>query len=168
MKGGVARILTFGFLAFSALFFFLYQPLAHRADYEQALWTATTAQVDEQNKIIAVGPQVDAADSILQLRLQALRSKCAPTCNDVFATADEVAAVSRVAKQSGVAITTRTFNTDGSIDVITESSQGAALRFLDGLQRLPVPIRLTKTTFTADGRKVKMDLAGETVSGATL
>ena len=167
MKSGLGRVLAFAFLGFSIAFFVAYKPAAHRADYEQAVLASVTAQVDEQNRIIAVGPQVDSADAVLRKRLSQLRNKCGKQCSDVVATADEVGAVRRIAKQYGVNIGTRTFNTDGTVDIITESTQASALRFLDGLQGLPAPIRLTRTTFTADGRKVKMELAGQIVSGAT-
>lgn len=169
MKGGLGRALTFGFLAFSVLFFVVYQPAAHRADYQQAVLTSVSAQVNEQSRVLAIGPQVDAADAILRTRLSALHNKCGAQCSDVVATADEVAAVRNVAKQHGVTIATRTFNTDGTVEIVTApGSQAAALRFLDALQGLPAPIRLTRTTFTAEGRKVKMDLTGEIVSGTAL
>lgn len=169
MKGGLGRVLTFGFLAFSLLFFFVYQPAAHRADYEQAVLTSVSAEMDKQNQIMAAGPQVDAADATLRKRLWSLRSKCGAQCSDVVATAYEVGAVRGIAKQHGVTIVTRTFNTDGTVDITTApGSQAAALRFLDALQGLPAPIRLTRTTFTAEGSKVKIDLSGEIVSGAAL
>lgn len=169
MKGGLGRVLTFGFLAFSLLFFFVYEPAAHRAEYEQAVLTSVSAEIAKQNQIIAAGAQVDAADATLRKRLSSLRNKCGEQCSDVVATADEVGAVRRIAKQHGVNIVMRTFNTDGTVEITTApGSQASALRFLDALQGLPAPIRLTRTTFTADRSKVKIDLSGEIVSGAAL
>lgn len=167
MKPSLFRAIIFSFIAFSLLFFIIYKPLAYRADHGEAVLIATQAQLDAQESILRLEPQIVATQRALMLRRAALRAKCRPSCTVVQTRTAELAALRAIARDGHVALNVRTFGADGSFSSETIGSLGGSLRELDGFAKLPIPIQLTGLSLTATGNKVKMEVSGSAVVGGT-
>lgn len=167
MNPGVLRALGWSFIAVTILFFVVYGPLARRAAHADAVLLALNAQLNDQEQILKLEPQIRATQVALAQRRAELVAHCMPRCTAVQTKTAEIAALRAIAKSSGLSLISRDFNNVGGIHATSVGSLGASLRALDAYSRLPMPVQMKSVTLTAQGSKVKMDVNGQTIQGGT-